>query len=273
MERKLFPGLMALMFFAAPLGCNGPETGDTNGTDTMPDDSGDPVDSITVNVTVHAAIDGVRVDPVGVCLHEAAGTTGEEAVLATAEVTGQAITVNVLKSGEQARVWIGPASAEKSSDGHRILEYDGRQWVHPIADFTINEDGCDETTMNMVDSEGCEPTVNENGYFNEFFHCVNDTFGYDASDPEYKGEYAYTQEGEHALEVTNGKDIVDPDGLDLDGFLTLGDCALESSGSGFTVVGDDCDQWMISSSWNGDGFTVLTAFSDEFVTEYTCTAQ
>lgn len=219
----------------------------------------------TADVILSATIDGTAIDPVEASIVAQGEDVGSEPVIANG-MTGSPITVPL----GAVRAWVGPATASLSSDGHRILEFDGRQWVHPIADVPLEEGGCDETSMNMVDSDGCQPTINENGYFNGFFHCVNDTFGYDASDPEYKGGYVYTQEGEHQLEVTSGKDIVDPDSTGLDGFLSPG-CSLESSGSGFTVVGDGCDQWTVSSSWNGDGFTILTAFGDEAVVDYTCT--
>lgn len=279
MERMFPPGFTALFVLALALpGCNADDGNndgvvDSGDTSSNPDDTADPTDYVVVDVVVHAAIDGELVDPVGVCLHEASGETGSEATLATAVTTGEVIKVNVLKSGQQARAWIGPATAEKSSDGHRILEYNGRQWVHPLADFTVNEDGCDETTMNVVDVEGCEPTANLNGYFPyELHHCTMDANEYDANDPEFKGAYIYSEEADRWLEVTNGHDIIDEGDAGMNGFLDE-QCTLQSFGSTFAVDCPDDGMWTIDSSWTGNGFTISASHYDSFVTTLTCVLQ
>lgn len=250
----------ALPLLVGLMGCPGGHETDSN-------DSGTPDDAVTYNVTINWSIDGVvQDDPVPVSLHNTDGETGDEELLITADhsdaiaETGEAIPVQVPKAGQMTRAWLGPATADTTSDGHRILEYtyDGtnRQWVHPLADFLVEED--------------CEDTVSVNRYFNGLFACRNDTFWYDESDPEYKGEYVYTDEGEHLLEVTAGKEIVDPDDRGLDEFLPTG-CSLESSGSGFAIVGETCQLWLIRSSWKGSDFTILAASSNGTTREYACT--
>lgn len=265
------------MYFLAlaAMGCTG--EGQNNDSDTSvgvdPDDTSEASNYVTVDITVHAAIDGVPIDPVGVCIHEATEDVGNEDILAQAEVTGKAISVTVFNGGETVRPWIGAATSAKSSDGYRVLEFDGRQWVHPLADFLVSNEGCESIgeTAKMIAPEYCEPTVALNGYLPKAeYYCVANTYVYDANKPDLKGTYVYTKEGDHVLEVTSGKDIVDVDENGLDGILADG-CSLESSGAGLSLTcTDDVQQWVVSSAWNGDGFSVSITEGD-FLTEYTCT--
>lgn len=222
----------------------------------------------TADVILSATIDGTAIDPVEASIVAQDEDVGSEPVIANG-MTGSPITVPL----GAVRAWIGPATASLSSDGHRILEFDGRQWVHPIADVPLEEGGCDETSMNMVDSDGCQPTINENGYFPyELFHCTMDANEYDATDPEFKGAYIYSEEGDHWLEVTNGQDIIDEDDIGLHGFLAE-TCVLQSFGSTFAVSCPDDAMWTIDATWTGNGFTISASNYDAYVTELACVVE
>lgn len=243
---------MTPMFFLAALwGCIEGEDSDS----AVVDDSA--ITWIEVEMTVHAAIDGTLIDPVEVGIYEATGETGDEPALAIDKLTGEAIVVTIPKAGKMARAWIGSAAAQ-SSDGHRILEHNGRQWVHTLADLPIED--------------GREATISLNGYLPyDLYHCVMDAYGYDDGAPDFKGDYIYTSEGDHWLEVTSGQDILDDgDGANgIEEFIANG-CSLQSFGSGFAVECPGGEGWVIDSSWTGNGFTISASFNDVSVNDLTC---
>lgn len=265
------------LFALAAMGCVGNVNSDSTNVGVDPDDTSDPENYVTVDVTIHASIDGEPIDPVGVCIHEATEDVGNEATLAPAEVTGKAIPVTVFQGGEAVRPWIGPATSAKSSDGYRVLEFDGRKWVHPLADFLVSAEGCGDSSdvAKMISPDYCEPTVALNGYLPKAeYHCEMSSYEYDASASDYKGKQDGGDEGDHVLEVTSGKDIIDVDENGLDGFLSNG-CKLESSGSSLTVTNCEIgDMHVISSAWLDNGFTISSYYGDhDFVQDYTCTVK
>lgn len=239
MERTFLTGLMALLFAAAPMGCNGAtgNNGNTNGTDTTPDDSGDPGNDVTYMVTLHASIDNVVItdNPPAVCLHETEGETGEEAVLATGTTTEVQIPVDVPKTGETVRPWVGPSSAEKTADGYRIYERDGFHYIHEIADFLVDEDCEDTVNLNVM------PAVE-----NVQYSCVDEQYW------NSSGALAGSTEVTRTFLAKEGKYFYDPDDETISDGLGANEM-LMTSGS----------KLMVHNTTSGDYDTEEDSFVDE----------
>ncbi len=264
-----------MLFLAlAAMGCTG--EGQNNDSDTSvgvdPDDTSDPENYVTVDVTIHAAIDGVPIDPVGVCIHEATDDVGNEDILAQAEVTGKAIPVTVLKNGEMVRPWIGPATSSTTSDGYRILEFNGMHYVSPLADFMVSAEGCGGTdeTAKMVSPDYCEPTVAMNAMpalEDTEYTCVGQQWWTESGKELSNSPHNFTQK----FVASEGQYFADPDEMGFDGLFGTNE-SLMTKGTALWIHNSTTGDYAAApeSAVTENGFTFVDSNAD-ITTHLTCT--
>lgn len=234
-----------LILAVALWGCgsdNNPGTDEDVGTDNP----GNGSETQEVSLLTLSFLNGEEIDGLPYSVN------GEDNKIIDSGITGIESTVKV---DDESMVWIGPDSADTSSDGHRIVEVDGKSYVHREA--PINGD---------------QVSVELNRYFAGTYRCTLDRFDYDGDEPDYKGEQQRDDEQmtpqwieiEDGFRMETEDDIVTWWGVASDMQMQGDHFILEESAFNDLITNDQIDD---------DEFSFTYVLTDAYVKDVFCVAE